>query len=451
MNRLQKKIRYYYWLILSFIKKNLKLAIFSFILSFFLILLLINLFPFFSAAFFRKQEKIGWVGKFNLQNPPDEIVNLISNPLLTIDEKGGILPVLAKSWEISSDAKTYRLYLKPELYWSDEEKFTAYDINYQFKEVAIKPIDATTIEFKLNQPLAIFPVYLTKPIIKYPLKGVAGLYQVESYKLDKGNLTTLYLLPNRPDLPVKIYRFYEREDALITGYKKGDINILRTSKKNIAELFSTWKNTKVESNINYNQILTLFFNTNNKILSTKEIRKALAYATPFFEEWGKPANGPISPTSWAYFADLKRYHFNLEKAEALFTKNLNASAPGELNFYTFYDYIEVAEKIKQSYEKIGLKINLHVLSYLPQEFDLLLTVWSPPSDPDQYYFWHSTQKEGNITNYRNLKVDKLLEDGRRIINVEERKKIYTQFQEIIMEDLPAYFLCYPYVYTIERK
>jgi ABC-type transport system substrate-binding protein len=48
-------------------------------------------------------------------------------------------------------------------------------------------------------------------------------------------------------------------------------------------------------------------------------------------------------------------------------------------------------------------------------------------------------------------VDKLLEDGRKIINIGKRKKIYTQFQEIIMDDMPAYFIYYPYTYIIKRK
>jgi len=450
MSQSLKKIRYYYWLFFSFTKKNFKLLIFSFIFSFFLILLLVNFFPFF-LSFFSRQEKIGYVGKFNLQNPPNELTNLISNPLLTVNEKGEIVPVLVKSWEISSDGKVYRFYLKPNLFWSDGKKFTAYDVNYKFKEVSIKPIDDNTLEFKLNQPLSIFPIYLTKVILKHPLKGVAGLYQVEAYKLNKSDLVAVYLLPNKENIPYKIYKFYDTENKLITAYKKGEINIIKTPKKNISDLFSSWKNTQIKKSVDYNQILTLFFNTSSAILSPKEIRKSLAYATPYFNELGEQASGPIPPTSWAYVPNLKRYPFNLEKAEALFKKNIAASVSATLDFYSFYDYINVAEQIKQSYEKIGVKINLRVLSYLPEKFDILLTMWNPPSDPDQYYFWHSTQKEGNITNYKNLKVDKLLEDGRKVINVEDRKKIYAQFQEIIMDDLPAHFIYYPYVYTIERK
>ncbi len=451
MTLLKKKFRYFYWLFSGFTKKNLRLLILSFVFSFFLILLSINFFPFLSSFFFKKQEKIGLVGKFTLQNPPNEVTNLISNSLLTVNEKGGIMPVLVKFWEVSPDGKVYRFYLKPDLYWNDGKKFTAHDINYRFKEVSIKPIDENTLEFKLDQPLSIFPIYLSKVILKYPLKGVAGLYEVENYKLNKGNLTMLRLSPNKVGIPYKIYKFYDTEDRLITAYKKGEVNVIKTSRKSIVDLFSSWRNSKIKKSVDYNQILTLFFNTNSDILSSKEIRKSLAYATPYFEELGEQASGPIPPMSWAHSTNLKKYPFNLEKAESLFNKNTSASLSAEVNLYTFYDYISVAEQVKQNYEEIGLKVNLSVLSYLPQKFDLLLTMWNPSSDPDQYYFWHSTQREGNITNYKNLKVDKLLEDGRKVINVEDRKKIYTQFQEVIMDDLPAHFIYYPYIYTIERK
>ena len=29
----------------------------------------------------------------------------------------------------------------------------------------------------------------------------------------------------------------------------------------------------------------------------------------------------------------------------------------------------------------------------PDNFDLLLVFWKMPQDPDQYYFWHSTQTQ----------------------------------------------------------
>ena len=72
-----------------------------------------------------------------------------------------------------------------------------------------------------------------------------------------------------------------------------------------------------------------------------------------------------------------------------------------------------------------------------------------PADPDQYTLWHSTQST-NITGYNSPKIDKLLEDGRKISDKEERKAIYLDFQRFLVEDTPAAFLFHPTVYTIIR-
>ncbi len=446
-----KRARYYYWLIQSFFKKNSRFFVISIVVGFFFIFFVINFFPFLMGFLFRKNEIIGRVGQYTIDSPPSEVATLISNGLVTIDSKGKIIPLLTNLWGLSPDKKTYRFHLKSDLFWNNKESFDAYDLNYDFKGISIKPKDTTTVDFVLSEPLSIFPVYLTKPIIKRPLIGVAGLYRVQGFALDKNKLKEVRLIPNRKDLPYKTFRFYQNEDELITAYKKGEITIFKTNKKNIADSFQKWKNTKISQIVDYSQIITLFFNTQSPFLSSREVRRAIVNATPQSLEFGKLASGPIPPTSWAFAPNLRRYTYNLDRAHEVLGKSKTASGSAEISFYTFYDYIGIAEQVKKSYEKAGLKTNLKVLSYLPQDFDLLLTAWNPPQDPDQYYFWHSTQTEGNITNYKNVKVDKYLEEGRQKIQIDERKKIYQDFQKAIVDDLPAYFLYYPYVYVVERR
>lgn len=446
-----KKIRYYYWLLAGFFKKNLKQLIISFVIGFFLLTLYFTFFPYITTLFQSRSQKIGIVGQYQLSNLPDDIKAELSNALLTISPKGEIIPILIKSYELRDDNKTYRFYLKPNLVWANGDIFASRDINYNFKSVEQKIIDDTTIEFRLNQPLSTFPAYLTKPLFKDTLVGIAGLYELGEYRMKAGVLVSMKLSQNKKNLPFKTYLFYDTENKLINAYKRGEINLFKTNKKNLADTFSGWKNTRVTQTVNYNQILTLFFNTERELLSQKDIRQALVYALPELDRFGVRAAGPISPLSWAYSARLKQYTSDQDRGTALFKKMTEGEKKPEINFYTFYDYLTIAEDIKKNYEKMGLTVNLKVLSYLPEDFDLLLTVWNPPADPDQYYFWHSTQKAGNITRYKNVKIDKLLEDGRKTVNVGERKKIYADFQKNMTEDLPAHFIYYPYVYTVEKK
>ncbi|OGK15568.1 hypothetical protein A3H80_04500 [Candidatus Roizmanbacteria bacterium RIFCSPLOWO2_02_FULL_37_19] len=452
MSSLYRKLRHYYWLLSVFSKKNAKFLTISFIAGFFLIFVFINIFPLFNSLFFQKTDVIGIVGTYNLQNIPDEVKQEISNPLVTVDQNGEIRPVLANSWEILNNGKTYRFHLKADLYWTDKKKFTAHDIEYNFQDVAVQVVDDYTLDFVLSQPLIIFPIYLTKPVVKQPLIGIGSGYTVQSYKLDKNVVTSIHLTPNKENLPLKTYRFYQTEDDLITAYKKGEITFFRTSNRNIADVFSNWKNTEIKRDIDYTQILTLFLNTQSSILQERDARKSLAYTIGSFNESGVPAKSPIPPTSWAYLEDVREYTRNEERARSLIEDTLKEStASSKLTLYTFFDYVDVAEELKKNFEEIGLDITLKVVSYIPDKFDMLLTVWNPPVDPDQYFFWHSTQTQTNLTKLNNVKIDKLLEDGRRVVNVKQRKNIYNDFQKTILEEVPAIFIYHPYLYTVSRR
>jgi len=83
-------------------------------------------------------------------------------------------------------------------------------------------------------------------------------------------------------------------------------------------------------------------------------------------------------------------------------------------------------------------------------FQALLVAQQIPPDPDQYFLWHSTQQT-NFMRYLNPHVDKLLEDGRKLLDRKERRDAYLDFQQILAEDSPAIFLRHPIVYTIKRR
>ncbi len=450
----KKTIRYYYWLALEFIKKHLRIILLSFLLSFIVIISFISFSPYIETFLFSKKNIVGIVGEYDFNNLPDEVISKISNGLLFINEKGEFVPALASTWEVSDKGKEYRFHLRDGLIWSDGKKFRAYDIVYQFKDITTKVLDDKTIYFKLAKPLPVFPTYLKKPITKYPLVGVAGLYKVDNMITKYGNITEVSLSPNKNDTPILQYKFFRTESELINAYKRGEINEMKITKKSLADVFKTWKNSVVTKTVDYTRLLTLFFNFNNEFLKQKEIRQTLLLAVERskFEEFGELALGPIAPNSWAYNGNLKTPIFDRTAAEKTFKKETGATSSAQLNFYTYYDYLNYAEQITNDLKASGLDINLKLLSSeRPDNFDLFLAFWNVPADPDQYFFWHSTQTQGNLGSYKNVKIDKLLEDGRNTNSLAEREKIYLEYQRVIVDDPPADFLYFPYVYTIKRK
>ncbi len=450
----RKIFRYYYWLGLEFVKKHLRIILLSFLITFVFIIGFISFSPYLETFFLTRSNVIGMIGTYDINSLPDDITKKISSGLLFVNEKGQFLPAIASSWEIVNNGKEYRFHIREGLIWSDGKNFTTKDLGYKFMDVETKILDDKTVYFILKKEIPIFPTYLTKPILKYPLIGVAGLYKVDQIKSKYGNITELSLSPNKKEYPFLIYKFYNNEVQLVNAYKRGEINQMIITKKSIADVFSNWKNSTIIKNVDYTKLLTMFFSFDNQLLQQKEIRQAIEMAIDRnnFINFGQLAQGPIAPTSWAFNPNLKPFVYDNIAAEKIIKKTVGATESAQLNLYTYYDYLNDAETIINDLNKVGLNVNLNVISSeKPNSFDLLLAFWNVQSDPDQYFFWHSTQAQGNLGGYKNIKIDKLLEDGRNTSAIEDRKKIYLDFQKNIIDDPPAVFIYYPYVYTIKRK
>ncbi len=123
----------------------------------------------------------------------------------------------------------------------------------------------------------------------------------------------------------------------------------------------------------------------------------------------------------------------------------------EINF-TILDtliYKKIGEKIKKMWETAGIKTNLEILekedfekNVRERNYDALLYGIIEGYDPDPFTIWHSSKiKNGlNLANFKDIKVDAILEKARMTLNKEERKEYYQELQKIISEELPAIFL-----------
>ena len=63
--------------------------------------------------------------------------------------------------------------------------------------------------------------------------------------------------------------------------------------------------------------------------------------------------------------------------------------------------------------------------------------------PDSYQIWHSSQAEGQGSNYigfKNKEVDRILETYRREFDMDKRVQLYRRFQEILYDEQPYTFL-----------
>lgn len=444
---MKKQIQFWLLFVHVFILRFKKYIFIGSISGFFIIFFIYQSYPYLQHLFDKKHINIGYVGNFTENNLPLFIQNQISLGLTSLTPSGEATPSLAKGWEADSDGLNYNFYLYPDLYWHDGKKFTAKDINFQLQGTTFIPVSENQVKITLKQPYTPIPVVLSKPLIKPGLIGL-GFYKVIKINYSGDYLSSLLLQPLNNTLPAITYKFYSTTYDAIQAFKLGEINTIQ----NITDIgdFKQWKNIKITENTLYDRYVGLFFNLKNSFYKEKEIRQALNYATPSFDQFEK-VYSPISKLSWAYSSKIRLYHFDPEAAQKLVTKSPLSSPSAQITITTYASLLSTAQTIADAWNKIGLNVKVRIQPSIPSDYDILVITQPIPPDPDQYQYWQSTQEVTNISHYSNLKIDKLLEDGRKTLDKDTREKIYIDFQRYLVEDSPVIFLYYPKVYTVERK
>lgn len=446
--RIYAKSRIFFLIIKELGHKYTKALFFGFISGLLITLAFWRVLPFIKQQWFTPTERIGIIGEFTPATLPQSIQAYISTGITGIADDGTVTPALATSWTSTDSGKTFVFTLRNNAAWHNGKPVQAKDINYNIRNVTFSAIDQTTLRANLLAPYSPFPSVVAKPLLLEGLVGF-GPYKVASIKLNADRITRIRLVPViDTTLPAREYRFYKTEAAAVLAFKLGEIDVIEdlTSPFDLAQ----WGKVAVEESTKYSRIISLYFNVKQGILQDKGFRQALAYASPIPENLER-AYSPITKTSWAYSDKVKKYTLDQAVAKKLLGNTKEASEGAKLVISTFAQYLDEAQKIADSWSGIGVPSEVKVESSVPPDYQVLLTAQDLPPDPDQYPFWHSTQTTTNITGYVNVKIDKLLEDGRQELDVQKRKTIYADFQRRIVDDVPVAFLYYPKTYTIKRK
>ncbi len=437
--------RFKFWLRLSMAylqRYQMRLAI-SLVTIIFLILATVSIWPKFSRT---NIVAIGYIGSHTIETIPTEILSLATQPLISNNEQGRPVPALASHWTVSDDGKTYIIFLKDNLKWHDETLVDTSNIAIAITNIEITALNNKAIEFKLPTSIASFPQALNKPVFKTKTFYGTGVYRIVKIDTVDDVVKKIILHPKDTSLPQVEIKFYQTQLQAANALKIGEVKVAEIAN---GEDFNNWPNLSVNRQTDYTQTLTLFFNTQDENLSSKDLRQALAYAIDSSRFDGEQAHSPIPPNSWAYNENTKRYSYNTGKSKELLaklqTENIN------LKLSVLPGLEKLAQNIKQDWETIGIKVNIENVQTTPEDFQIVLAVNELMPDPDQYALWHSTQTATNITKYKDVRVDKLLEDARSTSVEAKRKELYFDFQKSLMEDLPAAFLYHPYKYNVVYK
>ena len=128
---------------------------------------------------------------------------------------------------------------------------------------------------------------------------------------------------------------------------------------------------------------------------------------------------------------------------------------------SYQQLVPISLLVQQYWKDIGVKAEIKTMdwnSYIQQvivkrDYQASAAWWSTPADPDvlPYYDSSAANVGNNIPNYKNPKLDTLLENGRKASSLVARRVVYNEAQALMAKELPYLYLWYPQSITASNK
>ncbi len=476
---------------------------------------------------------IGSMSRFNplsdRNNAADRDVDrLLFSGLIRFDARGMPLPDLAEAWGTSQDGTIYNFSIRPNAVWHDGEPITTDDViftieliksNISFfpqdvkalwEEVEVRPLDEKTMQFRIKEPFVPFLDYLTFGVLpKHILGNIpadqilnadfnlnpigSGPYQFDHLLIENQRITGVVLTVfdkyygQKPYIPQVAFRYFPSPKSALDAYQQGEVMGISQITEDILQ------ETLLEEELalytsQRPELSLIFFNLNNgevPFLQEYEVRKALLTGlnrqrmiTKLLQGQAIPADGPVLPSSWAYYDGVEHIAYDDIAAQAILKKagyaipseggEILAKEGQHLAFTLLHPddarHTALAEYIRQDWANIGVEVTLQAMPYEALIHEKLETHQyqaalvdinlSYTPDPDPYPFWHQAEATGgqNYAQWDNRPASEYLERARVTADINERARLYRNFQVIFAQELPALPLYFPtYTFGVDLQ
>jgi peptide/nickel transport system substrate-binding protein len=411
--------------------------------------------------------------------------------LTTINaDSTGVVPSLAKGWEISRNGAVYTFHLRDGVHFSDGSPLTADDVVFSIQRAAnpkksgysflfgpvrrVRKRDAKTVQILLDGPFApllqnlnVFPASIVpKKLVEASEKDFAvkpigsGPFALKQFR--KGQFTHLVRNPHywkrgRPYLDEVMIPYVTDDNTRILKLQAGEIDaavnipyaqIEQLDRRNDVDV-------KIEPLFRFDGI---WLNNAKAPLDDVRIRQALNYATDkesiiksVLFGHAEVANH-MMPKMKYWRSDVKPYAYDLEKAKRLIKQS---KAPGGFTIPLVVptgDSIiaQVAQIVKQSWSQIGVTAqisNIDIGTAYTNFSNGNYTAgnnWYITSDvtaPDelaaiQFDYWALGGTHSFFTNYKSRRAHDLVEQAARATDESTRGRAFGDLQEVVMRDAP---------------
>lgn len=413
----------------------------------------------------------------------------IFETLTKINPDGSVSPLLAESWEVSPDLKTYTFRLRKGVKFQNGQPFSAETVKFSleragsekstnkdkrsFSGLKIRVIDAFTIEVVTQEidPDFLFVMGQGTSIIVEPKSAATNTTQpvgTGPYKLgqwQKGASITLVAWPeyrdaNKIRIKRATFRFIPDSAAQVAALMAGDVDAFpRATPRSVPQFQKDPRFQVIVSGSRAKTILAI--NNGRKPLNDVRVRKAIAAAIDrktiiegAAEGYGVPIGSHYVPGAFGYVDTTGINPHNLDKAKALL-KEAGVQLPLKLTMtLPPAPYArQGGEIIAAQLAKVGIEVKLQNVewaqwlsgTYGNKQYDLTMISHVEPFDLGNFakadYYWAYDSQE-----FRDL-----FEKIKNTPKPTDRARLLGEAQRLLANDAVHGFLYQPQWVTIANK
>ncbi len=428
------------------------------------------------------------------------MLELLYDPLLAFDKDMKLVPNLATTWKWSADGKTLTMTLRNDVKFHNGDPMTSADVKFSFERIldpktaaaarsyftdidTIDTPDPYTVVFNLKNPNASILSAMTSPnaaiINQKQVTGGADPAKVDvgtgPFMLDKWDpdqtLTMKanknFWIPGEPHLDGIEWRTIPDESSILAGLRAKTLDFAIINDPRVAIRAGAGSSSLVISRAPALAYHVLQLNSSRPPFTDVRVRQAISCAIDRQQVVDTASlgegevTGPV--TSLFYRVPINTlpcYKPDLAKAKQLLA-DAGKSTGISFKIMAASDEpptaVAEAQSIQAQLKQIGidtqietLELGVYVDRWLKADFDSTVALNGGNPDPDIMLnrYWSSTGNLQNVANYNTPEIDKLLAQGRATVDPDQRKAIYDQIQQKLVEASPWIWMYVGYEYRV---
>jgi peptide/nickel transport system substrate-binding protein len=428
------------------------------------------------------------------------LVELIYEPLVTLDADLNIVPALAESWEFSDDAQTLTFNLRQGVTFHDGSDFTSADVVATFERIlnedtgaatranflSIESMDTPddhTVVFNLSQ--ADVPILTAMTDVNAAIMSSDVIASSDpttdaigtgAFVLDSWVPEEQTILSANPDWwgegpfidGIEI-RIIPDESSILAALRAGTIDFALLNDPLVATLLAD------DDSVTLNRAPAIAYhvlqlNAAREPLDILEVRQAISCAIDRQEVLDTASlgegqvTGPLTiPAYQLPVGDYFCYGKNLDQARELmatagmedgFTLPVIAATAEPPTALSEAQSIQAQlAEINITLEIESLELSVYVDRWLAADFDAAVALNGGRADPYTMYarYWTSEGNLNAVAGYSDETLDSLLAEGRAETDPAARFETFAEFQRHLVEMAPWVWLYTGYEYTAQQS